>query len=125
MYGNMPYKYLDMTRRIAVHWDPNWEENMAHVQTVRVPSKADRLEARIDPDQKRLIERAAELRGTTLTDFIVSKMREAAVETIRDYETLQLRDESREVFVAALLNPPEPNEVAKRAAARYKQEMGL
>lgn len=98
---------------------------MAQAQTVRAPIKPDRLEARIDPDQKRLIERAAELRGTTLTDFIVSKMREAAVETIRDFETLQLRDESREAFVAALLNPPEPNETAKKAAARYKQEMGL
>jgi len=94
---------------------------MAHAQALR----AERLEARIAPEQKRLIERAAQLRGTTVTDFVVSKMQEAAVETIRDFETLQLRDESREVFVAALLNPPEPNEAAKRAAARYKEEMGL
>jgi uncharacterized protein (DUF1778 family) len=65
------------------------------------------------------------LRGTTVTDFVVSKMRAAAVETIRDFETLQLRDESREVFVMALLNPPEPNEAAKKAAARYKEQMGL
>src|SRR5487761_1859890 len=94
---------------------------MAHAQALR----AERLEARIAPEQKRLIERAAQLRGTTVTDFVVSKMQEAAVETIRDFETLQLRDESREVFVAALLNPPEPNEAANIIETKAKKRVTI
>ena len=83
--------------------------------------KAERLEARVAPEQKRLIERAAELNGTSVTDFMVDKLRQAALETIKDFETLRLRDEAREVFVSALLNPPEPNDAAKNAVARYQE----
>lgn len=93
-------------------------------QILKVPVRQERLEARVTSDQKRLIERAAQLRGTSVTDFVVAKLQEAAAETIRDFETLHLRDEARELFVHALLNPPEPNEAAKQAAARYKEHMG-
>lgn len=86
--------------------------------------RAERLEVRTTSAQKRLIERAAELRGTSVTDFVVSNIQAAAAETIREFESLFLRDEAREVFVQALLNPPEPNEALKVAAARHK-EMGL
>jgi uncharacterized protein (DUF1778 family) len=86
--------------------------------------RAERLEVRITSAQKRLIERAAELRGTSVTDFVVSNIQVAAVETVKEFESLFLRDEAREIFVKALLNPPEPNEALKTATARHKQ-MGL
>ena len=87
--------------------------------------KKERLEARVTPDQKRLIERAAELRGTTVTDFVVASAQQAAAETIRDFESVKLRHEAREVFVQALLNPAPPNAAAKAAAERYKQRIGV
>jgi len=83
-----------------------------------------RLEVRTTLAQKRLIERAAALRGTSVTDFVVSNIQAAATETIQEFESLSLRDEAREVFVNALLNPPEPNEALKAAASRHKR-MGL
>ena len=86
--------------------------------------RAERLEVRITSAQKRLIERAAELRGTSVTDFVVSNIQVAAAETVKEFESLFLRDEAREIFVKALLNPPEPNEALKAATARHKQ-MGL
>ena len=86
--------------------------------------RAERLEVRTTSAQKRLIERAAELRGTSVTDFVVSNIQAAAAETIREFESLSLRDEAREIFVKALLNPAEPNEALKAAVARHKQ-MGL
>lgn len=88
-------------------------------------TKPERLETRIAPTQKRLIQRAADLRGTTVTDFVVSSAHAAAIETIRDFEMLELRDKDRNVFVSALLNPPRPNKAARKAAARYRQRMGL
>ena len=95
------------------------------LKTNRRSRKEQRLEARVTPDQKRLIERAAELRGTSVTEFVVVSAQQAATETIRDFETLRLRDEAREVFVNAILNPPAPNERARAAAQRYKEQMGL
>ena len=83
--------------------------------------RAERLEVRTTSAQKRLIERAAQLRGTSVTDFVVSNIQAAAAETIREFESLFLRDEAREVFVKALLNPPQPNKALKAAAARHKQ----
>ncbi len=83
------------------------------------------MEARVTPEQKRLIERAATLRGTTVTEFVVASAQEAATNTIKDFEVLYLRDEARDVFVNAVLNPPAPNDAARRAAERYKKQMGL
>ena len=87
--------------------------------------KQERLEARVTPDQKRLIERAAELRGTTITEFVVVSALQAAANTIKDFETLTIRDEAREVFIRAVLNPPAPNQAARAAAARYRTQTGL
>ena len=43
----------------------------------------------------------------------------AAMTTIREHETWALTDEDRDLFVTALLNPPEPNKRMRAAAARY------
>jgi len=86
--------------------------------------KQERLEARVTRQQKRLIERAAYLRGTSVTDFVVASAQQAATATIKDSEMLSLRDEAREAFVNALLNPPAPNPAARAAARRYKERRG-
>ncbi len=87
--------------------------------------KQQRLEARVTLSQKRLIERAAKLRGTSLTAFVVVSAQEAAAKIISDLETLSLQGAASEVFVNALLSAPDPNEAARNAARRYKDEMGL
>lgn len=95
------------------------------LKAARRSQKRERLEARVTLDQKRLIARAANLRGTSVTDFVVVSAQHAARETIKDFEILSLRDEARKVFVNAILNPPAPNRAARTAAARYKVSMGL
>jgi len=104
----------------------NQEVAMAHQQarrTLKVPSKPERLEARITSEQKRIIERAAGLRGTSVTEFVVASAQQAATNAIRDYEMLSLHAKAREAFVNALLNPPAPNAAANRAAARYRRRI--
>ncbi|MGH9689240.1 MAG: DUF1778 domain-containing protein [Candidatus Acidiferrales bacterium] len=88
----------------------------------RRPLKADRLEARVTPEQKRLIARAAALRGSSVTEFIVASAQQAAAETIKDFEVLTLQDEAREAFVNAVLHPPAPNQAARKAALRYSEK---
>ncbi|HKQ88505.1 MAG TPA: DUF1778 domain-containing protein [Candidatus Acidoferrales bacterium] len=87
--------------------------------------KEDRLEARITPEQKRLIARAAALRGTSVTKFVVASAQEAAAEAIKESEILTLRGEASDVFVKAILRPPAPNRALRRAARRYRQKMGF
>jgi uncharacterized protein (DUF1778 family) len=99
---------------------------MSQVQRVEQRSrKQERLEARVTPAQKRLIERAAALRGTSVTEFVVASAQEAATTTIKDFEALHLRDQAREVFLNAVLNPPAPNDAARAAAERYRRHMGV
>jgi uncharacterized protein (DUF1778 family) len=86
--------------------------------------RAERVEIRMTPAQKENIERAARLRGTSVTDFILNAVQPAATATIQEFELLELRNEDRRVFVEALLNPPEANEAMKAAIVRHKQ-MGL
>jgi uncharacterized protein (DUF1778 family) len=97
---------------------------MARPQRHRL-RKEERLEARVTLAQKRLIERAAALRGTSVTEFVLVSAQEAATRVIRDFEVLRLRDETRELFINTILNPPAPNEAARSAAERYKKDMGL
>jgi uncharacterized protein (DUF1778 family) len=86
--------------------------------------KHQRLEARVTPAQKRLIERAAELQGTSVTAFVVVSAQEAATRTINEAQVLSLRGEARERFVDLILNPPKPNDAARTAARRYMEDHG-
>lgn len=104
--GRLPYICL---------WE-GWE--MGRVLRVR------RLEARVTSEVKDLIERAAQLRGTSVTDFVVASTQQAATATIQEFERLRLQDEARKAFVDALLNPPAPNKAARSAAARYRKRVG-
>jgi uncharacterized protein (DUF1778 family) len=54
--------------------------------TMRAPARSKRLEIRTTPEQKRLFERAAKIRGTSVTDFVVNRLLEAATEIIQDSE---------------------------------------
>jgi uncharacterized protein (DUF1778 family) len=93
------------------------------MQTHSENSKSGRLEARISATQKRLFQRAAELQGSSLTDFVVSALQAAAVQVIREHEVMTLSKKDRDIFVSALLNPKIPNGRLKKAVIRYKKQM--
>ncbi|MDZ7958348.1 MAG: DUF1778 domain-containing protein [Aulosira sp. DedQUE10] len=90
-------------------------------------SKPERLEARLTTEQKELLQRAADLEGRTLTDFVVSHAQEAALRTIEEHTIIKLSREDSFAFINSLLNPPEvqPDEPLARAISRYKESMGL
>jgi uncharacterized protein (DUF1778 family) len=88
-------------------------------QRSTVRTRAERLEARISRNQKELFQRAAELQGRTLTDFVVSSAQEAAVRTIEEMQIIRLSARDSRVFAEAILNPRKPNERLRAAARRY------
>lgn len=89
------------------------------LKTATQSIKQERLEARVTRAQKLLIERAARIRGTSVTNFVVASAQQAAAETIKNVEVLTLRDAARETFMEALLHPPAPSAAARAAAKRY------
>jgi uncharacterized protein (DUF1778 family) len=80
--------------------------------------QTERLEARVAREQKTFFQRAASLRGESLTEFMVASMREAAVKTIEEHE-LVLSINEQGIFVAMLMNPPKPNAALSEAAEDY------
>lgn len=85
--------------------------------TMASTARSSRLELRIAPDEKAIIDRAAALTGSNTTDFVRSTMLAAAKEAIHMHEVIELTSEGSRVFVEALIDSPEPNE-RLRALAR-------
>lgn len=99
---------------------------MAHIPTVPTaktkPTRSNRLVARISPDDKVLLERAAVLEGSSLASFVVSHIRTVAAEVIRQHETIQLNREESERFIKALTAPPaKPTARMTRALELYRK----
>jgi uncharacterized protein (DUF1778 family) len=82
--------------------------------------RTERTEARLLPEQKSRIERAAALKGLSVSDFIVQNADEAAIRTIQQHLSWALSGEDLEFFVDALLHPPKLGTRLKAAAKRYK-----
>lgn len=92
-----------------------------HPYNEAVALRTQRTEARLLPDHKKRIERAACIKGVSLSDFMVQNADEAAIRTIQQHESWTLETEDRDRFVQALLHPPEPSARLKSAAGRYKK----
>jgi len=88
-------------------------------------AKAYRFDARLNEKQKFLIQRAADLEGRTMTDFVLHSAEMAAGRTIEERARLILSARETEAFVDAILHPAEPRPVLRTAARRYKKSLGL
>jgi uncharacterized protein (DUF1778 family) len=86
-------------------------------------AKTARLEARVTLDRKQLMKRAAGLRGQSLTEFMISVLADAATQTIKDRELIELTDRDRLIFAEALLNPEPPSERGIADAKWYAKMM--
>lgn len=83
--------------------------------------KKERIEARLNAEHKERIQRAADLEGVSLSDFVVSRAYAAAEEVIRAHEVMALSERDSMRFVEALLSPPEPNDALQRALRDYQR----
>lgn len=97
---------------------PLQSNKIAHLEPSQKPH---RFDARLTEDQKLLIQRAADLEGRTLTDFVLHSAQSAAERTILDRTMLALNAKDSQIFVEALLHAPEPGPVLRTAAKRYKK----
>ena len=82
-----------------------------------------RLDVRLSAEHKQIIERAAGLLGQTVSAFTVSTLVQQAEQVVERFGVLRLTDRDRDLFLAALDNPPEPNARLRRAARSHAEKV--
>jgi uncharacterized protein (DUF1778 family) len=82
--------------------------------------KRERLELRVAPSAKLLIQRAMAVSGLTAGDLAY----EGARRVLDDHERMVLVGADREAFLDAVQNPPEPTEKLVTALRRHRATLG-
>jgi uncharacterized protein (DUF1778 family) len=83
--------------------------------------RTERLEARVTPEEKEFLQRAAEAAGQSLTDFMLTHLHRAAHEIELEMRVMLLSAADTRRVAEALIEPPEPTEALRRAAQRYRE----
>ncbi len=92
--------------------------------TLSTPRSDARLEARVTPDFKALVEKAASLSGYSSTkDFLIATMRPVAEEVVARHTKIHLTGDEGMAFIEALLNPPPANEALVRAMRLHDERV--
>jgi len=82
--------------------------------------KRERIELRVAPSAKLLIQRAMAVSGLTAGDLAY----EGARRVLEEHERMLLVGEDRDAFLAAVMNPPEPTEKLVAVLRRYRETLG-
>jgi len=82
-----------------------------------------RLDVRLAAEHKKLIEQAAGLLGQSVSAFTVSTLVQEAEHVVERFGRLHLTDRDRDIFLAALDNPPKPNARLRRAARAHARSV--
>lgn len=83
--------------------------------------KKQRIDLRLNEDDKHMIEEAAAMTNQSISQFMVSTASARAAEVIDQHRRLLLNEESWNLVMDAITNPPVPNERLKRAANRLRE----
>ena len=83
--------------------------------------KKQRIDLRLNEDDKHMIEEAAAMTNQSISQFMVSTASARAAEVIDQHRRLLLNEESWKLVMDAITNPPAPNDRLKRAANRLRE----
>jgi uncharacterized protein (DUF1778 family) len=82
-------------------------------------SREQRVEIRIRPQDKKVLEKAASSYGLSLSAFMLSNSLKAAQEGISAQERITLSGDEWNSFMRALEHPPRPSKALMDAAKRH------
>jgi len=91
-----------------------------HQQPVDRELKKERIELRVAPSAKELIQRAMAVSGLTAGDLAY----EGARRVLDEHERMVLVGADRDAFLAAVLETPEPTEKLVSALRRHRDLLG-
>ena len=87
-------------------------------QQVKSDVKLDRVAARVPHEVKQRWIRAADLRGQTLTDFIIVAANAATTAAFSENERIELSERDQMKLAEMLLHPPKLTDAMKNALSR-------
>lgn len=93
------------------------------VYTNNKSRRNERLEARISSELKTILQYAADLQGSSLSEFLIRSARESANEVIREHQVIKFSTLDSRAFAESLFNPKKPNKKLKSAYLNYKKEV--
>ena len=82
----------------------------------------ERLEAKIQPETKRLAERAALVSGVTLTDYLIKLIQEDAPKTLKAHTEIKLTNDQFDKFLSVCNSDRELSNELKTAAKLLDDE---
>lgn len=82
--------------------------------------KKERIELRVAPSAKRLIQRAMAVSGLTAGDLAY----EGARRVLEEHERMMLIGADRDAFLDAVMDPPAPTEKLRAALKRHREALG-
>lgn len=85
-------------------------------------SKDSRIDLRLTREQKALLEKAASLKGVSLSAYTLLHLLPQAQQDINNQERLSLTNRDRDLFLSALENPVKLKGKLKTAIAEYLQK---
>ena len=87
-------------------------------------AKIGRLDLRLAPEDKELLEKAAAIQGQSLTSFTVSALREKAEDVLAKARNTELTRRDMRLFSKILDDAEAPNAALRAAARRLKTARG-
>jgi uncharacterized protein (DUF1778 family) len=81
-----------------------------------------RIDLRVTQEQKELLERAASLKGISLSAYTLFHILPVAKQDIDANERLVLSNRDRDLFMSVMENPPELKGKLKSAIHKYRQK---
>jgi len=83
-------------------------------------SASERIEVRIDPEDKAVLTKAAALAGVKVSTFVMDPALKRARRLVRESERIVTTKRGLQDLLDALENPPEPTEALIAAMRKYK-----
>lgn len=87
----------------------------------RETRKTTRLDLRVRPDVKQIIEQAAQVLGVSTTDFASAALVSEAQAVLDKHQRITLNNVDRDRFLEALASDEGPNEALLQAAQDFKE----
>lgn len=87
-----------------------------------IQNKTSRIELRVTPQQKKLLEQAASVKGISLSAYTLSHLLEIAQKELDNHQKLVLSNEDRDLFLSVIENPPQLKGNLKKAISQYRQK---
>jgi uncharacterized protein (DUF1778 family) len=95
------------------------------MESVPMPRQANHtVEARISPEALAVLQRAADIQGRSVSEFMVDAAQQRAQKTIEETTSTRSAADHHRRITEPLLDPPEPMQALRRGFAVHRQLFG-